>query len=185
MLLFSLAWPSAGESVGRVLCPWRLDEIEAGLWRAPPGAASLPPGRFNQNRVVLFETPPAVSVLASPRRLQAEAAAATAGTFPSVLTHRPAPEGQICRPKYSIQYAVYYDQNREFQPVDSARLQVSSFLFTSGSRRRQHHDGNCPWARWLLFCQDPQIATKQLRRSSNFPLQAQCPCRNVACILTD
>ena len=36
-LLFSLARPSVGESIGRVLCSWRLDEIEARFWRAPPG----------------------------------------------------------------------------------------------------------------------------------------------------
>jgi len=61
----------------------------------------------------------------------------------------------------------------------------SSFLSTSGSRGRRHHNGNSLRARGMLFCQDPQIATKQLRRSSNCLLQARCPCRNVACILTD
>jgi hypothetical protein len=43
-LLSNPALPSAGETEGRVLCSWRLDEIEARFWRAPPGAASLPPG---------------------------------------------------------------------------------------------------------------------------------------------
>ena len=43
-LLLNPARPSVAEAEARTLCPWRLDEIEAGLWRAPPGAASLPPG---------------------------------------------------------------------------------------------------------------------------------------------
>ena len=47
-LLFNPARPSVGEAEGRVLCSWRLDEIEARFWRAPPGAASLPP-RPNQS----------------------------------------------------------------------------------------------------------------------------------------
>jgi hypothetical protein len=71
----------------------------------------------------LKSRPPA-SLLALPRLLKGEAAAATVGTSPSVSTHHFAPEGQICRPKYSLQYTVYYAQNREFLPVDSARLQV-------------------------------------------------------------
>ena len=45
----------------------------------------------------------------------------------------------------------------------------------------RHHDGESLWAKGSLFCQDPQIAAKQLRRSSNFLLHARCPCRNVAC----
>ena len=36
-LLFNPALPSAGETEGRVLCSWRLYEIEARFWRAPPG----------------------------------------------------------------------------------------------------------------------------------------------------
>jgi len=65
-LLFNPARPSVGEAEGRVLCSWRLDEIEARFWRAPPGGLRrCLPGRINQNRLVLFETPLAVSVLAS------------------------------------------------------------------------------------------------------------------------
>jgi len=98
----------------------------------PRGLGRSLPGRINRNRVVLFEPPPFL-FLPPPRRLQAEAAAATVGTRPSALPHRFTPEGQICWPKYSLQYTVYYAQNREFLPVDSARLEVCSFLFTSGS----------------------------------------------------
>ena len=121
-----------GRRPGTVLAASRRDrdrtpkDVPEG-WVAPSRAESIGTVWFCSKR-----RPPFL-FLPPPRRLQAEAAAATVGTRPSALPHRFTPEGQICWPKYSLQYTVYYAQNREFLPVDSARLEVCSFLFTSGS----------------------------------------------------
>jgi len=100
----------------------------------PRGLGRSLPGRINRNRVLLFETPPPVSVLAS-----APAAAGRGGRgnrrdssecfAPSVHARGP---NLLAEVLFTV-YCVYYAQNREFPPVDSARLQICSFLFTSGS----------------------------------------------------